>query len=101
MLFLLGKFPFFDHVTRLFLEILNGKTLSFSLVSPSEKSAKFQLNLLNTLEVINREVKLVKKNLSGTSGYPSSEWEGLNFTAWFQLFMTYYSLVVLSEYLGK
>ena len=66
--------PFFDHVTRLFLEILNGKTLSFSLVSPSEKSAKFQLNLLNTLEVINREVKLVKKkNLSGTSGYPSSE----------------------------
>ena len=83
MLFLLGKFPFFDHVTRLFLEILNGKTLSFSLVSPSEKSAKFQLNRLNTLEVINREVKLVKKNLSGTSGYPSSEWEGLNFTAWF------------------
>lgn len=63
MLFLLGKFPFFDHVTRLFLEILNGKTLSFSLVSPSEKSAKFQLNLLNTLEVINREVKLVKKKI--------------------------------------
>ena len=63
MLFLLGKFPFFDHVTRLFLEILNGKTLSFSLVSPSEKSAKFQLNLLNTLEVIKREVKLVKKKI--------------------------------------
>lgn len=63
MLFLLGKFPFFDHVTRLFLEILKGKTLSFSLVSPSEKSAKFQLNLLNTLEVINREVKLVKKKI--------------------------------------
>ena len=71
-------------------------------MSPCEKSAKFQLNLMNTLEVMIPEIKVVKTIfLSGTSGYPSGEQEELNFTAWFQLFLTYCSLAFLMEYLGK